>query len=115
MNEYAPLTAETVADATRKHHYQTADQLEAEGEKVVANAQRLHADTDKYIDDLSRSLRAEVQRAIEAANGARDLLKSAAAAARANGDEIVERVRESLDKSAQAREIAKQVAEHYGK
>ncbi len=114
MNE-ATLTADHVAAATRKHHYETADQLEAEGEKVVANAQQLQTDTDAHIDGLSRSLRAEVQRAIEAANGARDLLKSAAGAARENGDEILARVRESLDKSAQAREIASQVKQHYGK
>lgn len=125
MNDQAPtaeplltarpsVTAEHVAAATRQHHYETADQLEAEGEKVVAFARQLASDMEALIDGLGRSLRDEVQAAVEQANAARDALKTAAGAARLNGDEIVARVAESLEKSAQAREIAKQVAEHYG-
>jgi hypothetical protein len=109
------LTAETVAYATRKHHYETAAQLEAKGAQMLADAQQLQTDMDALIDGLSSSLRAEVQPAIEQARTVNEMLKSAANAARLSGDEIVERVRESLEKSAQAREIARQVAEHYGK
>jgi hypothetical protein len=112
MNDQS-LTADGIAQATRHHHYETADQLEERGRQIVAGAQQLQADMDALIDGLSRSLRAEVQPAIEQAHTVDTMLKSAASAARLSGDEIVQRVAESLEKSAQAREIAKKVAEHY--
>lgn len=113
MNDH-PITAETVRQATRKHHYETADQLEAKGEKVVAFATQTQPDMEALIEGLGRSLRGEVQEAVDKAHAARDVLKTAADAARRSGDEIVARVAESLAKSAEAREIAAKVIEHYG-
>jgi hypothetical protein len=109
------LTADHVAQATRAHHYETADQIEAKGAAAVAFAEQTKVDVEALVEQLASDLRGKAQDALDQALAARESTKIAGDAARRNGDEIVQRVAESLEKSAQAREIAKQVAEHYAK